>query len=434
MTTDSRITIAAGRLHVPDNPVIPFIEGDGTGPDIWRASVRVFDAAVAKAYGGTRRVQWKEVLAGEKAFKQVNNWLPDETLDAFREYLVGIKGPLTTPVGGGIRSLNVALRQVLDLYVCLRPVRWFTGVPSPVKHPEKVDMVIFRENTEDIYAGIEFAAGTPEAHKVLDFFAKEFPRDFKKIRFGSAEASKEWQSFLESIGAPKREAAVQVGVGLKPISYLGAERLIHTAISYAIQSKRKSVTLVHKGNIMKFTEGAFRDWGYKVAKDFFGAVEIDGGPWCRIPDGKPGAGIVIKDSIADITLQQVLTRPDEFDVIATPNLNGDYLSDALAAQVGGIGIAPGGNINYLTGHAIFEATHGTAPKYANQDKVNPGSVVLSGEMMFRYMRWPEAADLIIKGMEGAILAKTVTYDFARLMEGATEVKCSEFGDAVIKHM
>jgi isocitrate dehydrogenase len=434
MTTDSRITIASGRLHVPDNPVIPFIEGDGTGPDIWRASVRVFDAAVAKAYGGTRRVQWKEVLAGEKAFKQVNNWLPDETLDAFREYLVGIKGPLTTPVGGGIRSLNVALRQVLDLYVCLRPVRWFTGVPSPVKHPEKVDMVIFRENTEDIYAGIEFAAGTPEAHKVLDFFAKEFPRDFKKIRFGSAEASKEWQSFLESIGAPKREAAVQVGVGLKPISYLGAERLIHTAISYAIQSKRKSVTLVHKGNIMKFTEGAFRDWGYKVAKDFFGAVEIDGGPWCRIPDGKPGAGIVIKDSIADITLQQVLTRPDEFDVIATPNLNGDYLSDALAAQVGGIGIAPGGNINYLTGHAIFEATHGTAPKYANQDKVNPGSVVLSGEMMFRYMRWPEAADLIIKGMEGAISAKTVTYDFARLMEGAKEVKCSEFGDAVIKHM
>ena len=434
MTTDSRITIAAGRLHVPDNPVIPFIEGDGTGPDIWRASVRVFDAAVAKAYGGTRRVQWKEVLAGEKAFKQVNNWLPDETLEAFREYHVGIKGPLTTPVGGGIRSLNVALRQVLDLYVCLRPVRWFTGVPSPVKHPEKVDMVIFRENTEDIYAGIEFAAGTPEAHKVLDFFAKEFPRDFKKIRFGSAEASKEWQSFLESIGAPKREAAVQVGVGLKPISYLGAERLIHTAISYAIQSKRKSVTLVHKGNIMKFTEGAFRDWGYKVAKDFFGAVEIDGGPWCRIPDGKPGAGIVIKDSIADITLQQVLTRPDEFDVIATPNLNGDYLSDALAAQVGGIGIAPGGNINYLTGHAIFEATHGTAPKYANQDKVNPGSVVLSGEMMFRYMRWPEAADLIIKGMEGAISAKTVTYDFARLMEGAKEVKCSEFGDAVIKHM
>ncbi len=434
MTQDARITISNGTLQVPDNPIIPFIEGDGTGPDIWRASVRVFDAAVEKAYGGKRRVQWKEVLAGEKAFKQVNNWLPDETLDAFRTYLVGIKGPLTTPVGGGIRSLNVALRQVLDLFVCLRPVRWFTGVPSPVKHPEKVDMVIFRENTEDIYAGIEYAAGSPEAQKVLDFFAKEFPREFKKIRFGTAEASREWQTLLESIGAPKREVAVQVGVGIKPISYLGTERLVHSAISYAIAHKRRNVTLVHKGNIMKFTEGAFRDWGYKVAKDFFGAVEIDGGPWCRIPDGKPGAGIVIKDSIADITLQQVLTRPDEFDVIATPNLNGDYLSDALAAQVGGIGIAPGGNINSLTGHAIFEATHGTAPKYQNLDKVNPGSVVLSGEMMFRHLKWHEAADLIIKGMEGAISAKTVTYDFARLMEGAKEVKCSEFGDAMIKHM
>ena len=431
---DSRITITGGKLHVPDDPVIPFIEGDGTGPDIWRASVRVFDAAVEKAYGGKRRVQWKEVLAGEKAFVQVRNWLPDETLDAFRAYLVGIKGPLTTPVGGGIRSLNVALRQVLDLYVCLRPVRWFKGVPSPVKHPGKVDMVIFRENTEDIYAGIEFAAGTPEAQKVLDFFEKEFPKEFKKIRFGSAPASKEWQRLLESMGAPERDAGVQVGVGLKPISYLGSERLVHTAISYAIKAGRKSVTLVHKGNIMKFTEGAFRDWGYKVARDFFGAVEIDGGPWCRIPDGKPGAGIVIKDAIADITLQQVLTRPDEFDVIATPNLNGDYLSDALAAQVGGIGIAPGGNINYLTGHAIFEATHGTAPKYANLDKVNPGSVVLSGEMMFRYMGWTEAADLIIKGMDGAISAKTVTYDFARQMEGAKEVKCSEFGDAVIGSM
>lgn len=434
MTQDARITITNGRLQVPDNPIIPFIEGDGTGPDIWRASVRVFDAAVAKAYGGKRRVQWKEVLAGEKAFLQVNNWLPDETLDAFRTYLVGIKGPLTTPVGGGIRSLNVALRQVLDLFVCLRPVRWFTGVPSPVKHPEKVDMVIFRENTEDIYAGIEYAAGSPDAQKVLDFLAKEFPREFKKIRFGTAEASREWQSVLESIGAPKREMPVQVGIGFKPISYLGTERLVHSAISYAVAHKRRNVTLVHKGNIMKFTEGAFRDWGYKVAKDFFGAVEIDGGPWCRIPDGKPGAGIVIKDSIADITLQQVLTRPDEFDVIATPNLNGDYLSDALAAQVGGIGIAPGGNINSLTGHAIFEATHGTAPKYANQDKVNPGSVVLSGEMMFRHMGWTEAADLIIKGMEGAISAKTVTYDFARLMEGAKEVKCSEFGDAMIRHM
>jgi isocitrate dehydrogenase len=434
MTHDDRITISNGRLQVPDTPVIPYIEGDGTGPDIWRASVRVFDAAVDKAYGGARRVQWKEVLAGEKAFKQVNNWLPDDTLDAFREFRIGIKGPLTTPVGGGIRSLNVALRQVLDLFVCLRPVRWFTGVPSPVKHPEKVDMAIFRENTEDIYAGIEYAAGTPEAQKVLDFLAKEFPRDFKKVRFGTLEGSREWQSLLESIGAPKRDVTAMVGVGIKPISYLGTERLVHSAIAYAIKYKRKSVTLVHKGNIMKFTEGAFRDWGYTVAKDFFGAVEIDGGPWCRIPDGRPGAGLVIKDSIADITLQQVLTRPDEFDVIATPNLNGDYLSDALAAQVGGIGIAPGGNINSLTGHAIFEATHGTAPKYANQDKVNPGSVVLSGEMMFRHMGWTEAADLIIKGMEGAISAKTVTYDFARLMEGAQEVKCSEFGSAVIRHM
>jgi isocitrate dehydrogenase len=435
MTQDARITINDRlQLQVPDNPVIPFIEGDGTGPDIWRASVRVFDAAVEKAYGGRRRVQWKEVLAGEKSFKQLNTWLPDETLDAFRLYLVGIKGPLTTPVGGGIRSLNVALRQLLDLYVCLRPVRWFRGVPSPVKRPEKVDMAIFRENTEDIYAGIEYAAGTPEAQKVLDFFGREFPREFKKIRFGTAEASREWQAMLESIGAPKRDVVVQVGVGLKPISYLGTERLVHSAISYAIKYKRRNVTLVHKGNIMKFTEGAFRDWGYTIAKDFFGAVEIDGGPWCRIPDGRPGAGIVIKDAIADIALQQVLTRPDEFDVIATPNLNGDYLSDALAAQVGGIGIAPGGNINYLTGHAIFEATHGTAPKYANQDKVNPGSVVLSGEMMFRYMGWNEAADLIIKGMEGAISAKTVTYDFARLMEGAKEVRCSEFGDAVIRYM
>jgi len=422
------------QLQVPDHPIIPFIEGDGTGPDIWRASVRVFDAAVEKAYGGKRKIVWKEVLAGEKAFKQVNNWLPDETLDAFRTYLVGIKGPLTTPVGGGIRSLNVALRQVLDLYVCLRPVRWFRGVPSPVKHPEKVDMVIFRENTEDIYAGIEYAAGSPEAQKVLDFFAREFPREFKKIRFGSAEATAQWQAQLEGIGAPKRETPVQVGVGLKPISYMGTERLVHSAIGYAVKLGLKSVTLVHKGNIMKFTEGAFRDWGYKVARDFYGAVEIDGGPWCRIPDGKPGAGIIIKDAIADITLQQVLTRPDEFHVIATPNLNGDYLSDALAAQVGGIGIAPGGNINYLTGHAIFEATHGTAPKYANQDKVNPGSVVLSGEMMFRHLGWAEAADLIIKGMDGAISAKTVTYDFARQMDGAKEVKCSEFADAVIHHM
>ncbi|MSO56526.1 MAG: isocitrate dehydrogenase (NADP(+)) [Acidobacteria bacterium] len=422
------------QLQVPDHPVIPFIEGDGTGPDIWRASVRVFDAAVAKAYDGTRRIQWKEVLAGKKAFKQVGNWLPDATLDAFRTYLVGIKGPLTTPVGGGISSLNVALRQILDLYVCLRPVRWYKGVPSPVKHADKVDMVIFRENTEDIYAGIEYAAGSPDAQKILDFFTREFPKEFKKIRFGSREASQAWQVQLEAIGMPKREMGVQVGVGLKAVSYLGTERLVHSAIGYAVKYGRKSVTLVHKGNIMKFTEGAFRDWGYAVAKQFYGAVEIDGGPWCRIPEGKPGAGIVIKDTIADITLQQVLTRPEEFDVIATLNLNGDYLSDALAAQVGGIGIAPGGNINYLTGHAIFEATHGTAPKYADQDKVNPGSVVLSGEMMLRHLGWAEAADLIIKGIDGAISAKAVTYDFARQMEGAKEVKCSQFGDAVIKHM
>jgi isocitrate dehydrogenase len=432
--TGTAITRADGRLVVPDDPIIPFIEGDGTGPDIWRASVRVLDAAVQKAYGGKRKLAWMEVYAGEKSFQQFQNWLPDDTIEAFRHYYVGIKGPLTTPVGGGIRSLNVALRQLLDLFVCLRPVRWYKGVPSPVKHPEKVDMVIFRENTEDIYTGIEFAAGTPEAQKVLDFFAAEFPKEFKKIRFGSSEATMAWQKALEEIGAPKRAAGVQVGVGLKPMSYLGTERLVHSAISYAVQARRKSVTLVHKGNIMKYTEGAFRDWGYQVAKHFFGAVEIDGGPWCRIPDGRPGAGIIIKDAIADITLQQVLTRPEEFDVIATPNLNGDYLSDALAAQVGGIGIAPGGNINYITGHAIFEATHGTAPKYANQDKVNPGSVVLSGEMMLRHLGWVEAADLVVKGMDGAIAAKQVTYDFARLMEGATEVRTSEFADKIIGNM
>ena len=423
-----------GQLVVPDDPIIPFIEGDGTGPDIWRASVRVLDAAVEKAFSGKRRISWKEVYAGEKAFQQFNNWLPDDTVDAFREYYVGIKGPLTTPVGGGIRSLNVALRQMLDLYVCLRPVRWFKGVPSPVKHPEKVDMVIFRENTEDIYAGIEYAAGTPEAQKVLDFFAKEFPKEFKKIRFGTLDAAKAWQAELEAIGAPHRDVGVEVGIGLKPISRLGTERLVYSAIGYAVKFGRKSLTLVHKGNIMKFTEGGFRDWGYQVAKELYGAEEIDGGPWCRIPAGKPGAGLVIKDAIADITLQQVLTRPDEFDVIATPNLNGDYLSDALAAQVGGIGIAPGGNINYVTGHAVFEATHGTAPKYANLDKVNPGSVILSGEMMLRHMGWNEAADLVVKGMDGAIAAKRVTYDFARLMDGATELKTSEFGDAIIKHM
>ena len=405
------ISLKNGRLDVPNDPIIPFIEGDGTGPDIWHASVRVLDAAVEKAYAGKRKIAWKEVYAGEKSFTRVNSWLPDETVQAFRDYYVGIKGPLTTPVGGGIRSLNVALRQLLDLYVCLRPVRRYRGVPSPVRHPEKVDMVIFRENTEDIYAGIEYAAGTPEAQKLLDFFAREFPKEFKKIRFTS-----------------------EVGIGLKPISRAGTDRLVQSAIDYAVKFGRKSVTLVHKGNIMKFTEGAFRDWGYQVARDCFGAVEIDGGPWCRIPEGRPGAGIVIKDAIADITLQQVLTRPDEFDVIATPNLNGDYLSDALAAQVGGIGIAPGGNINYITGHAVFEATHGTAPKYANLNKVNPGSVVLSGEMMLRHMGWTEAAELVMKGMDGAIASKRVTYDFARLMDGATELGTAAFGDAIISCM
>jgi isocitrate dehydrogenase len=428
------ITRREGRLVVPDNPIIPFIEGDGTGPDIWRASVRVMDAAVAKAYGGKKKIAWMEVFAGEKSFKQSNSWLPDATVDAFREYLVGIKGPLTTPVGGGIRSLNVALRQLLDLFVCLRPVRWYRGVPSPIKHPEKVDMVIFRENIEDIYAGIEYVAGSPEAQKVLDFLEKEFPKDFRKIRFGSDTAVRTWQAQLEAIGAPKREPGIEVGIGIKPMSWLGTERLVHSAIGYAVRNNRRSVTLVHKGNIMKFTEGAFRDWGYKIAKEFYGAVEIDGGPWCRIPEGKPGAGIVIKDAIADITLQQVLTRPDEFDVIATPNLNGDYLSDALAAQVGGIGIAPGGNINYVTGHAVFEATHGTAPKYSNLNKVNPGSVILSGEMMFRHLGWDQAADLVVKGMDGAISTKRVTYDFARQMDGATELSTSDFGDAIIEKM
>jgi isocitrate dehydrogenase len=430
-TSAGTISISSGKLIVPDVPVIPFIRGDGTGPDIWAASVRVFDAAVAKAYGGKRRVDWLEVFAGEESFKRFNNWLPDETVEAFKRHLVGIKGPLTTPVGGGIRSLNVALRQMLDLYVCLRPVQWFKGVPSPVRHPEKVDMVIFRENTEDIYAGIEYAAGTPQSQKLLDFLAKEFPKEFGKIRFGTQPKAEE---FWKAVGAAGFPTDVRVGLGIKPVSYSGSVRLIHSAISYAIQQKRKSVTIVHKGNIMKFTEGAFRDWGYQVAKEFFGAVEIDGGPWCRIPEGKPGAGIVIKDSIADITLQQVLTRPTDFDVIATLNLNGDYLSDALAAQVGGIGIAPGGNINYISGHAIFEATHGTAPKYAGKDVVNPGSVVLSGEMMFRYLGWNEAADLIVKGLNGAIASRKVTYDFARQMEGATEIKCSAFGDNIIAHM
>ncbi|HEY1769758.1 MAG TPA: NADP-dependent isocitrate dehydrogenase [Chthoniobacterales bacterium] len=419
------------KLNVPDEPIIPFIRGDGTGPDIWAASVRVMDAAVEKAFGGKKKISWFEVFAGQAAKDKFDDWLPNDTVEAFREYLVGIKGPLTTPVGGGIRSLNVALRQMLDLYVCLRPVQWFKGVPSPVKHPEKVNMVIFRENTEDIYAGIEWAAGTPDAKKVLDFLEREFPKEFGKIRFGTTKQAEE---FWGAVGAKDFPTDLRVGVGIKPVSYSGSVRLIHSAISYAILNKRKSVTLVHKGNIMKFTEGAFRDWGYEIAKSFFDAEEIDGGPWCKIPEGKPGAGLVIKDAIADITLQQVLTRPEDFDVIATLNLNGDYLSDALAAQVGGIGIAPGGNINYITGHAVFEATHGTAPKYANLDKVNPGSVILSGEMMFRYMGWTEAADLIVRGLNGAIASKRVTYDFARLMDGATEIKCSQFGDNVIEHM
>jgi isocitrate dehydrogenase len=423
------ITIQDGKLLVPNHPIVPFVEGDGTGPDIWRASVRVFDAAVAKCYGGQRKIMWHEVLAGEKAFNLTGNWLPDQTVADFKQYLVGIKGPLTTPVGKGIRSLNVALRQMLDLYVCLRPVTWFKGVPSPVRHPELVDMVIFRENTEDIYAGIEYAAGTPEANQVLEFLRASFPKDFAKIRFGTSAAASEFQAL---IGAA--EAGLEVGIGIKPVSRIGTERLVRAALEYAISEKRKSLTLVHKGNIMKFTEGAFRDWGYELAKREFGAVEIDGGPWCRIPDGKPGAGMVIKDAIADITLQQVLTRPGDFDVIATLNLNGDYLSDALAAQVGGIGIAPGGNINYVTGHAIFEATHGTAPKYANQDKVNPGSVILSGEMMLRYMGWSEAADLIITALNKTIDQKIVTYDFARLMEGANEVHTSQFADAMIANM
>jgi isocitrate dehydrogenase len=487
MPAPASITMQSGRLVVPDHPIVPFIEGDGTGPDIWRASVRVIDAAVEKSSRGTRKIHWHETLAGEKAFNKTGSWLPDQTLADFRQYLVGIKGPLTTPVGGGIRSLNVALRQLLDLYVCLRPVRWFKGVPSPVKRPGDCDMVIFRENTEDIYAGIEYAAGSPEAQKLLDVLEREFPKDFKKIRFGSAAASAEWQKFLESVGSPHKPAPTFVGLGIKPISYLGTERLVHSAIRYALNEKRRSVTLVHKGNIMKFTEGAFKDWGYKVATQHFrahtvtereswilgnkdanpalspeaNAKMIDPGFDMMTPDQQakivaevssvlaaigPTHGnnqwkskLLIKDSIADITLQQVLTRPKDFDVIATPNLNGDYLSDALAAQVGGIGIAPGANINYLTGHAIFEATHGTAPKYANLDQVNPGSVILSGEMMLRYLGWTDAADLIIKGMDGAISAKTVTYDFERLMkaEGDTQVKkvkCSEFADAVIKAM
>jgi len=419
-----KITISNGRLNVPDRPIVPFIEGDGTGPDIWRASVRVFDAAVQKAYGGKRKIEWMEVYAGQKSNDLFNTWLPDETVTACREYLVSIKGPLTTPIGGGIRSLNVALRQMLDLYVCLRPVRWFKGVPSPVRSPEKVDMVIFRENTEDIYAGIEFEAGTEDNRKFLELFRQSFPKQFNKIRFPETS-----------------------GIGLKPVSKEGTERLFRSAVEYAIANQRKSVTVVHKGNIMKFTEGAFRSWSYALAEREFPNQTYTWDQWERTKaargekeanaeqDGAKKAGkIIIKDAIADITLQQVLTRPDEFDVIATMNLNGDYLSDALAAQVGGIGIAPGGNINYRTGHAVFEATHGTAPKYANQDKVNPGSVILSGEMMLRYMGWVEAADAIITAMDRTIAQKTVTYDFARLMEGAKEVKCSEFGDALIRNL
>jgi isocitrate dehydrogenase len=398
------ISMANGKLQVPDHPIIPFIEGDGTGPDIWKASVRVFDAAVAKAYGGKKQIVWFEVLAGEKAKNQLDNWLPDDTIAAINHHLVAIKGPLTTPVGGGFRSLNVALRQKLDLYACVRPVRWFTGVPSPVKQPELVDMIIFRENTEDIYAGIEYKARTDQARKLIAFLQQELGAT--SIRFPDSSA-----------------------IGIKPVSEEGSKRLIRSAINYALAQNKKSVTLVHKGNIMKFTEGGFRDWGYELAKQEYGAVEVDGGPWCQLP-----GGIVIKDVIADAFLQQILTRPAEYDVIATLNLNGDYVSDALAAQVGGIGIAPGANINYLTGHAIFEATHGTAPKYANQDKVNPGSVILSGEMMFRHLGWNEAADQIVTSLEKTIGQKRVTYDFARQMDGATLLKCSEFATAMIDNM
>ncbi|MEX2149222.1 MAG: NADP-dependent isocitrate dehydrogenase [Steroidobacteraceae bacterium] len=419
-----KIRIAGGKLQVPDQPVIPFIEGDGTGPDIWRASVRVLDAAVENAYGGKRKISWMEVYAGEKANRLKNSWLPDETVAACREYLVSIKGPLTTPIGGGIRSLNVALRQMLDLYVCLRPVRWFKGVPSPVRSPEKVDMVIFRENTEDIYAGIEFEAGTAENTKFLGLLKEHFPKLHGKIRFPGSS-----------------------GIGIKPISREGTERLIRATIEYAVANHRKSVTIVHKGNIMKFTEGAFRNWAYALAETEFADATYTWDQWerTRATQGDAAANdeqkkalasgrVLIKDAIADITLQQVLTRPEDFDVIATMNLNGDYLSDALAAQVGGIGIAPGGNVNYVTGHAVFEATHGTAPKYANLDKVNPSSVILSGEMLLRYLGWIEAAELMLTAMDRTIADKTVTYDFARLMKGATEVKCSEFGDALIRNM
>jgi len=454
----AKITIRDGNLQTPNNPIIPFVEGDGTGRDIWRASVRVFDAAVEKAYGGKRKIHWMEVYAGEKAFKMFQSWLPDETVEAFKEFLVGIKGPLTTPIGGGITSLNVALRKALDLYVCQRPVRYYNGVPSPVKHPEYVDMVIFRENTEDIYTGIEFQLGTEGNKKFKQLFKENFPKEYARMRFPET-----------------------AGIGIKPVSSEGTERLVSAAIRWALTNKRKILSLVHKGNIMKFTEGAFKDWGYGIAKRDFrddivteretwilgnkekdpnlsveeNAKAIDPGYdmmspaqqndikkeveealalWSTHGEGKWKSKLLIKDTIADIVFQQTITRAREFDVLATPNLNGDYISDALAAQVGGMGIAPGANINYLTGHAIFEATHGTAPKYADLDKVNPGSVILSGEMMLRYMGWGEAADLVLKGMEGAINARIVTYDLARMMDGATEVKCSEFGDAIIKHM
>jgi isocitrate dehydrogenase len=401
-----KITATNGKLSVPDKPIIPFIEGDGTGPDIWRASRRVFEAAVQRAYGGKKKIVWFEVYGGEKANTVYgpNTWLHDDTLNAIKDHVVAIKGPLTTPVGGGIRSINVTLRQMLDLYVCLRPVRYFQGVPSPVKKPELVNMVVFRENTEDIYAGIEWRAGTPEAVKIVDWLQREM--GVKKIRFPQTSS-----------------------IGIKPVSEEGTKRLVRAAILYAIDNNRKSVTLVHKGNIMKFTEGGFREWGYEVAQKEYGGQPLDGGPWMKLP-----GGVVVKDVIADAFLQQILTRPAEYDVIATLNLNGDYISDALAAHVGGIGIAPGGNINYENGYAVFEATHGTAPKYANQDKVNPGSLILSGEMMLRYLGWKEAADLIVRGLEKTIQAKVVTYDFARLMQGAQEVKCSEFGEAIIKNM
>jgi isocitrate dehydrogenase len=428
-TEGGTITINGGKLSVPDQPIIPYIEGDGTGPDIWRSSQNVLDSAVKKAYGGKRQIKWFEVYAGQKSFDKYQDWLPEDTLTALRHYLVSIKGPLTTPIGGGIRSLNVALRQMLDLYVCLRPVRWFKGVPSPVKRPDKVSMTIFRENTEDIYAGIEYEAGTDAAKKMIGFIKENFPKDYGKIRFPETS-----------------------GIGIKPVSKDGTERLVKAALEYAIKNKEKSLTIVHKGNIMKFTEGAFRKWAFAYSEKEFGSHVYTWDQWekTKAEKGEEAANaeqkaasasgkVIVKDAIADIALQQVLTRPEEFQVIATCNLNGDYLSDALAAQVGGIGIAPGGNLNYVTGHAVFEATHGTAPKYANLDKVNPGSVILSGEMMLRYMGWTEAADLIIKGMDGAIAAKTVTYDFSRLMtqegqSGVKEVKCSEFGNEIIKHM